>query len=233
MLNEMELRQLPKLEPVEARFWSKVSIVDDDTSCWEWQASKHPDGYGTFSWSGGPFEVKTPGAHRVAFFLTNGFAPENTCHRCDNPPCVRPSHLFAGTQVENIADRHAKGRSRGAIQIGEANHNAKLTEDAVLAIRHEVATGNPEEAVAAAHGISRATVTLIRQGAIWAHVGGPTSALGGRRSKLTDEQVAEIRSSTERVKDLAAEYGVSPSLISKIRRGHHRVGDPLRQPARR
>lgn len=223
MLNEMELRQLPKLEPVEARFWSKVLIVDDDTSCWEWSGHRYPDGYGSFSWKGGPFTMTAPGAHRVAFYLTNGFVPESTCHRCDNPPCVRPSHLFAGTHAENVADRHAKGRSRGAVQVGEANHNAKLTDESVLAIRQAVAAGTPEADVAAQHGISRSTVTLIRQGTIWTHVGGPTSAGGGRRSKLTEDQVTCIRNrADERATDLAAEYGVSVSLISKIRNGHHR-----------
>lgn len=224
MLNEMELRLLPKLEPVEARFWSKVAIVDDDHSCWEWQAATVSDGYGGFSWRHAPHPLLTglSGAHRVAFYLINGFVPEHTCHTCDNPPCVRPSHLFAGTVQENIADRHAKGRSKGSVQIGEANHNTKLTEEAVLAIRTAVAAGEPEVAVADRYGISRPAVTLIRQGATWAHVGGPTSATGTRRSKLTDEQVDEIRSRTERGSVLAAEYGVSPSLISKIRQGHHR-----------
>lgn len=222
MLNEMELRDLPAIEPIEFRFWSKVSIVDDDESCWIWTAGRDADGYGSFSWRDGPFPIESPGAHRVAFYLINGFVPEHTCHTCDNPPCVRPSHLFSGTNQENIADRHAKGRSRGAVQIGEANHNTKLTEADVLAIRTAVAAGAPELAVAERYGISRPAVTLIRQGATWAHVGGPTSATGSRRAKLTDEQVDEIRSSTERGSALAAEYGVSPALISKIRRGHHR-----------
>lgn len=226
MLNETELRRLPKLEPIEARFWSKVSIVDDDDSCWEWQATrgKIPDDYGFFAWKDGPFTVKAPGAHRVAFFLTNGFVPEHTCHTCDNPPCVRPSHLFAGTHQENIADRHAKGRSRGAVQVGEANHNAALVEADVLFIRDTLAIGGDvsETDLAALYGVDRATITLIRQGATWSHVGGPTSATGSRRVKLTDAEVAEIRESTERGVLLAARYGVSAALISKIRRGHHR-----------
>lgn len=223
MLNELELRRLPKLEPIEARFWSKVSIVNDDDSCWEWTASRNRDGYGTFSWRYGPFSMHTPGAHRVAHFLVTGEIPEHTCHACDNPPCVRPSHLFAGTHQENIADRHAKGRSQGAVQVGEANHNSVLTEHDVLVIREALSTGETsEEAVATLYGVSRSTITLIRQGTTWKHVGGPTSAAGGRKTKLTDAKVAEIRDRTERGTVLAAEYGVSTALISKIRRGHHR-----------
>ena len=226
MLNELELRALPKMEPIEHRFWGRVDIIDDDDSCWERNGSPTPDNYRLFSWKGGPFATSAPGAHRVAFYLVNGFVAENTCHTCDNPPCVRPSHLFAGTHAENMADRQAKGRTVGFTnQAGEANHHAKLTNASVLEIRRALAAGvSTEQALADEFGVSRPTITLIRQGRIWSHVGGPTSAGGSRRTKLTNAQVDEIRARTdERGTVLAAEYGVSGALISKIRSGKHRA----------
>jgi hypothetical protein len=91
---------------VEMRFWDKVRIGD---GCWEWQASKRATGYGQFAYLGKP-SVK---AHRVAWMLNRGLIPDGVCvlHRCDNPGCVRPSHLFLGTQEDNIRDREVKGRS--------------------------------------------------------------------------------------------------------------------------
>lgn len=89
---------------VESRFWSKVQKTDD---CWLWRATRFPKGYG---------QIKIKGrrrlAHRVAWELTNGPIPDGlqVCHHCDNPPCVRPDHLFLGTQSDNIQDAVSKGR---------------------------------------------------------------------------------------------------------------------------
>lgn len=175
MLNEAELRLLPHLTPVEARFWSKVDIVNDDDSCWLWQAATHPeDGYGMFSWKGPDAPVglnaKSQTAHRVAFYLTNGFVGEHTCHRCDVRACVRPSHLFAGSARDNIADRHAKGRSRGSDQHGERNHYARLTDVKVLAIREAAKAGVTHNALATQYEVTRPTITYIVQGKTWRHL---------------------------------------------------------------
>jgi hypothetical protein len=93
---------------VVARFWAKVRKGD---GCWEWQASRNSSGYGWFRF--GPQGSRTPtGAHRVSYVLTKGPIPEGmqVLHRCDNPPCVNPSHLFLGTNDDNHADKVAKGR---------------------------------------------------------------------------------------------------------------------------
>lgn len=90
------------------RFWEKVDRIDDDDSCWEWKGSRNPAGYGicTVGLRGIP-------AHRLSWMiLHNQVIPKGfvICHRCDNPPCVRPTHLFLGSKKDNSADMIAKGR---------------------------------------------------------------------------------------------------------------------------
>lgn len=89
--------------PVD-RFWPKVEKGD---GCWEWQAHRNPEGYGVIGIDRVPV-----GAHRVAWELTYGPIPEGiyVCHHCDNPPCVRPDHLFLGTNSDNIIDAMSKHR---------------------------------------------------------------------------------------------------------------------------
>lgn len=93
--------------PVEGRFWSKV-LKGTDQECWLWNASRIKDGYGKFSVSGVYQQ-----SHRISWQLTNGPIPDGLCvlHRCDNPPCVNPNHLFLGTNLDNVRDMFAKGRN--------------------------------------------------------------------------------------------------------------------------
>jgi len=88
------------------QFWARVDISEDD-ECWEWKRGKFYDGYGQVKWNGHGTR-----AHRVAWELIYGPILEGllVCHTCDNPPCCNPSHLFLGTQKDNIQDAIHKGR---------------------------------------------------------------------------------------------------------------------------
>jgi HNH endonuclease len=123
---------LHRLHPDEA-FWSNVKKTD---GCWVWTAKLDSHGYG-MSATGARGARRYTGAHRQSWKLTFGDIPEGLCvlHRCDNPPCVNPGHLFLGTQGENIDDMHAKGRASGGSMKGERNPASKLTERQVAEIR--------------------------------------------------------------------------------------------------
>jgi hypothetical protein len=91
------------------RLWTNVGRDGDPDACWPWLRSTNDKGYGRLM-MGGKAGIA---AHRAAWTVTNGPIPKglNVLHRCDNPPCCNPAHLFVGTQADNNADRHAKGRT--------------------------------------------------------------------------------------------------------------------------
>lgn len=134
-----------------------------ESGCWEWTGVIIPDGYGQV----GCRHKKT---HRVAYELMVGPIPDGLCvlHRCDNPPCVNPDHLFLGTVADNNADRDAKGRHR-ALQ-GSANGSAKLDERRVCEIREMLRNGVRGVDIAREFGVSPSAVSLIATGRRWDHL---------------------------------------------------------------
>jgi hypothetical protein len=117
--------------PVEERFWR---YVDKTGPCWVWTGAKSDLGYGNFTSLLGDRLT-----HRLSWMFCNGPIPDglSVLHRCDNPPCCNPDHLFLGTQLENIHDAIAKGRMSNdhPRPKGSQHGMAKLTEDDVLYIR--------------------------------------------------------------------------------------------------
>lgn len=106
----MDIEQL--VRAADERFWPRITKSD---GCWIWPGAKNADGYGDVAILGTKRK-----AHRLAWEVTKGPIPEGlfVCHKCDNPPCVNPDHLFVGTNSDNMRDMSSKGRG---VQIGHSN----------------------------------------------------------------------------------------------------------------
>ena len=154
------------------RFWPKVKVVDG--ACWEWQASCSTAGYGRIATNEPGAGKKISQAHRVAYELAVGPIPDGlvVCHRCDNPPCCNPDHLFVDTQAGNIADMHRKGRARGGSvsRPGELNPVSKLTATDVNRAREMREAGHTFKAIGEALHISTSHAYRIVKGDRWGHL---------------------------------------------------------------
>jgi hypothetical protein len=131
-------------EDVEQRFWKHVAKGGPD-ECWEWASTKNGRGYGKLWMPGGPQL-----AHRISFLIAFGWLSAVTMHKCDNPPCVNPRHLFGGTHADNAADRVSKGRT-----------TYKTTPRVRSTIYALSECGVAPEAIGRQVGVSRATVYRV------------------------------------------------------------------------
>lgn len=153
------------------RFWSKVDKSAGPDACWPFTGARKQGDYGVF-WVAGEQGPANWIASRFAYAVEVADPGESlVCHRCDNPPCCNPAHLFAGTQADNIADMWTKDRqSPPPHPRGAENRSSKLTDAAVLAIRSARARGVPIKTLAAANDVSEATIKRAASGRSWAHV---------------------------------------------------------------
>lgn len=166
-------------ESDKARFWAKVdrngpTMPHMDSPCWEWTAFRLKEGYGRFGLSDGKIHL----AHRIAFVLAAEVFPEgkaNCLHRCDNPPCCNPDHLFAGDGKDNTTDMMSKGRGISRCgdasgsrlhpekrPRGESHKSAKLTNAQCAFIKSSPLSGR---ALGRELGVSGEQINRIRRGA--------------------------------------------------------------------
>lgn len=139
---------------VEHRFVKRFNAIFKSDGCWEWPGQRTSGGYGTLRKGGR--DQSTAYSHRLSYTINIGPIPEGmvVCHRCDNPPCCRPDHLFLGTQAENVADKIAKGRQprpQSAIPTPRVNGIAAAL----------LAKDQTQETIATAFGVSVRTVARV------------------------------------------------------------------------
>jgi hypothetical protein len=146
----------------EIRFLSRVEF---DAGCWYWTGWKDKDGYGVLS-----VNNRNVRAHRFSWEQVNGPIPGKmcVCHMCDTPSCVNPDHLFLGSNEDNSADRHAKGRT---VKVqGERHGVSKLTAEQVREIRRLYDRDVRHREIASKFGITPSTVSGIGLRNQWKHV---------------------------------------------------------------
>jgi hypothetical protein len=143
--------------PIKERFEEKFQRRGEE-NCWEWLAGKWPSGYGAFSISN-----RNHISSRVSYQLYVGDIPKgmHVLHKCDNPGCVNPKHLFLGTPLDNALDRNRKGRQA----YGQRNGNSKLTDTEILEIMMDEESLHKD--LAKKYGVSRTVITRIKGKKLW------------------------------------------------------------------
>lgn len=132
---------------------------ETNEGCWEWRMRCRAN-YGQLKWKG-----KDQNAHRLSWEAHKGEIPvgKSVCHKCDNPPCVNPEHLFLGTHAENMADKKNKGR----VPKGPSHSSAKLSDKDIPLIRADT---DSTRKIGAKYGVSSTVVSQIKRRVLWAHV---------------------------------------------------------------
>jgi hypothetical protein len=173
--------------PAEKIFWSQVEKDGPElvsypelSPCWIWGGNRNRSGHGTMT-----INYKIIGVHRYSYELHNGPIPDGlfVLHKCDNPPCVNPDHLFVGTQADNVEDSKRKGRRAKGSRMWKAT----LTDDQVRLIRSRYVRWSKENgfaAIARDLGVDKQAVRSAALGLSWSHL---------ERDPLTEEQAEEAR----------------------------------------
>ena len=156
--------------------WDHIEMVGSN-ECWPWTMGIHHSGYGVVNLPNKKFGRtiwRQFRIHRLVWELTFGEIPEGLCvlHKCDNPPCCNPDHLFIGTYKDNTQDMIRKGRGKGGHKpgqfVGEKATAAKLTNKEVLEIKRLLnKSGLTHSEIALEFDCNRVTITRINLGIVW------------------------------------------------------------------
>jgi len=152
-------------KPISERFWPKVNIPEDKTKCWEWNAGLDSMGYGAMSMPGKKYFERS---HRISWTLKNGDIPKELCvlHRCDNPKCVNPDHLFLGTNSDNVSDKVKKKRHAFGARQGIAKQTEASAKN-IIALYH---AGMDRHILSRIFGTRPANIRNIVSGERWSHL---------------------------------------------------------------
>ena len=157
------MKKGPTPKSLAERFWAKVVRGD---GCWGWSGQVDGGGYGRMR---GPAIDGHRGnnvvASRISWMLHTGDIPPGLCvlHRCDNPPCVRPDHLFLGTLGDNNKDATSKGRNAR----GHKNGQSKLSDNDVIDIKSRISRGDVQRRIAEDYGVTFQLISEIARGNLW------------------------------------------------------------------
>lgn len=197
-----------------------VNIEISESGCWEWTGGKTV-GYGTLKMQEiyGNFKIL---AHRLSYVAFKGESIKDglfVCHKCDNPKCINPDHLFLGTQKQNLLDCSAKGRTL----TGEKSATCKYSKSQILKVKELLESGKTGKEISKITGISTSHVCRIRKGYTWKHETATSEEMAHANRKYSDEQIAKVAeliadgviSSTE----IAKISGVKRSLVVDMKRG--------------
>lgn len=163
-MNEDRQTIVPASEIIKTRFFAKVVKTP---GCWLWSGAKLESGYGVFKGDGMRL------AHRISWAMHNGAIPNGlfVLHKCDNPSCVNPDHLFMGTHTDNMQDMLKKGRKSLVRKTGEQNGNSILNAAQVVEIRKIAAAKTmPHRAIAAQYGVSIHLIRKVVYREVWKHI---------------------------------------------------------------
>ena len=161
----------PSIDPIE-RFW-RYANPRGESDCWEWMSTLDTKGYGRMI-----VKRRQVSAHRFSWELHKGSIPKglHVCHHCDNPRCVNPTHLFLGTQQDNMDDMNRKNRGRhplGGVHIvrPSSTYRCKLSEALVGEIRERYTQGNISmRTLAHEYGVSKSAITSVVTRRTWRHI---------------------------------------------------------------
>jgi len=200
--------------------FNKYVEVNNENKCWGWTASLSTHGYGQLHIKG-----KTYRAHRVSYEIFNGKIPKNTfiCHKCNNPICCNPKHLYAGNAFTNTQDKIAAGVLYSIPpRRGKDNNKTKLSEKKVSKIRVQIRKGISQRELAEKYKVTQSCINAIKVGKSWKHTIKDENdlLLNNKKgnTKLSEKDVLKIRALTIKNTEIAKQFSISPSTVGKIKK---------------